>query len=66
MSGKMTKIINDAETNGYAGVAAKSGRSYKRFGCQPCRKNTAIKLVHVIEAKAILACICGWRKKVSV
>lgn len=66
MSGKMTKIIDDAEAKGYAGVAAKSGRSFKQFGCFACKKNTAVKLVHVIETKAVLACICGWRKKVSV
>jgi len=62
---KMITIINNAEAMGYAGVAAKSGRSYKQYGCPACRKNSAIKFVHVIESKAIKACICGWRKKVS-
>jgi len=63
---KMQTIIKNAEANGYAGVAAKSGRSYKQYGCQHCRKNTAVKLVHVLETKAVLACVCGWRKKTSV
>jgi hypothetical protein len=64
--GKMINIIKDAEAQGYAGVAAKSGRSYRQFGCAVCRKNSAIKFVHILEAKAIKACICGWRKKVNV
>ena len=66
MAGKMIEIIKKAEDKGYAGVAAKSGRSYKQYGCQHCRKNTAVKLVHYIEAKAVLACVCGWRKKTNV
>jgi len=66
MAGKMMDIIRNAEDKGYAGVAAKSGRSYKQYGCMRCKKNLAVKLVHTVEAKAVLACICGWRKKVSV
>jgi hypothetical protein len=64
--GKMKSIINDAEAKGYAGVAANSGRSYKQYGCPVCRKNSAIKFVHIIDNMAIKACVCGWRKKVSV
>jgi hypothetical protein len=64
--GKMTKILKKAHESGYAGVATKSGRSYKQYGCLRCRKNTAIKLVHILESKAALACVCGWRKKVNV
>ena len=66
MSGKMVAIITKAEEAGYAGVAANSGRSFKQYGCANCRKNTAVKLVHTLYAKAYLACICGWRKRTSV
>jgi hypothetical protein len=64
--GKMTTIIKDAEAQGYAGEAANSGRSFKQYGCPVCRKNSAIKFVHILDAKAIKACVCGWRKKVNV
>lgn len=66
MAGKMVEILKKAEEAGYAGVATRSGKSYKQYGCFECRKNTAIKLVHVINKKAYLVCICGWRKKVNV
>jgi len=59
-------LIKRAENAGYAGVAKPTGVGYKVFGCGKCRRNTAYKFVHIIKARAFLACHCGWRKEVNV
>jgi hypothetical protein len=58
---KMQKIVQAANEAGYAGVST-TGKSFKQFGCPKCRKNTAVKFIHTMESKFVMACICGWRK----
>ena len=62
MATKMAMMLKKAEAKGYAGRLAASTLSYKHYGCNKCRKNTAVKFVAADESHAWLACICGWRK----
>lgn len=64
---KFSTMLRKAEEAGFAGIVTNGGRSYKMYGCPTCRKNTAIKLVNIIDNRAIMACpLCGWRKKINM
>ncbi len=65
MATKFKLMAKKAEANGYAGRFSSTSLSYKKYGCTACRKNTAVKFVHSSEMHAVLACICGWRKKTT-
>ena len=65
MATKMNILMKKAEAEGYSARLAASTLSLKQFGCQVCRKNTAVKFVHNDESHAVLACLCGWRKRTT-
>jgi transcription elongation factor Elf1 len=62
---KAKAMLERAEAAGYAGRLSATKLSYKQYGCPTCRKNTAIKLVSADESHAVVACICGYRKKTT-
>ena len=62
---KAKTMLKKAEAAGYAGRMSATTLSYKQYGCAICRKNTAVKLVSKDESHAIIACICGYRKRTT-
>lgn len=65
MATKMQSLLKKAEAKGYAGRLSATTLSYKQYGCATCRKNSAVKFVANDESHAVLACICGWRKRTT-
>jgi hypothetical protein len=65
MAMKMKTMMAKAEKNGYAGRLSTTTLSLKTYGCMACRKNIAVKFVHDDESHAVLACLCGWRKRTT-
>lgn len=65
MQPAMSTLMVKAEAEGYAARLSATSLSLKQYGCQACRKNSAVKFVHSDESHAILACLCGWRKRTT-
>ena len=56
----MSSIKANATKKGYTAKLRTNGKTLRIFGCQHCRKNTAVKFEK--EGSYVLACPCGWRK----